>query len=300
MKKIYRRLGLFNKSFKNIVLALVCEAGKHPWSMILDTFVISSTKKQKRAIKYIGKYFSISTIAEGIVIYNEHIKIFVPNELKENHGYLNGILFEYYDIIYPNTVKYPISAIMTEGSYEDFGVGINDGDTIIDVGANIGIFSLYIANKNKKNKIIAFEPIPDLCEIINFSSKINNFSNVISTVPFAIGEKVSKETFYFSMENFGSASKAKNDLRPISVSQTTIDDYVKETSLANVDFIKMDIEGMEPEALRGAKETISNFKPKLAICTYHDPSHPAIIEKMIKLYNPEYRIMHSSHKIFAW
>jgi len=52
----------------------------------------------------------------------------------------------------------------------------------------------------------------------------------------------------------------------------------------------MDIEGAEVDALMGAKETIANFKPKLAICTYHRPSDSIEIRKILLTYNPNYKI----------
>ena len=55
------------------------------------------------------------------------------------------------------------------------------------------------------------------------------------------------------------------------VTTLSIDDFVKEEKLPKVDVIKMDIEGAELDALRGAEETIRTFKPRLAISVYHKP-----------------------------
>ena len=49
----------------------------------------------------------------------------------------------------------------------------------------------------------------------------------------------------------------------------TIDDFVKEQELRRIDFIKMDVEGAELRALRGAEQTIRTFRPKLAVSLYH-------------------------------
>ncbi|MFZ1689258.1 MAG: FkbM family methyltransferase [Flavobacteriales bacterium] len=58
----------------------------------------------------------------------------------------------------------------------------------------------------------------------------------------------------------------------VAVKTLTIDDMVSRTAVPRVDFIKMDIEGAEMHALKGASATIKQFKPKLAICVYHDLS----------------------------
>jgi hypothetical protein len=62
-----------------------------------------------------------------------------------------------------------------------------------------------------------------------------------------------------------------------------------------VTFIKMDIEGAEPHALRGARNIIRTQKPKLAICTYHDFRHLWEIPLYIKELVPEYKIYLRHH-----
>ena len=57
------------------------------------------------------------------------------------------------------------------------------------------------------------------------------------------------------------------------VPSITVDDILAEAHLDRVDFIKMDIEGAEPNALRGAEQTLRRFRPRLAIAAYHDFDH---------------------------
>jgi hypothetical protein len=83
------------------------------------------------------------------------------------------------------------------------------------------------------------------------------------------------------------------------VSITTIDKFVEENKLERVDFIKSDIEGAERDMLRGASNVLKTFAPKLAICTYHLPDDPDVLEKIIKDANPAYTVVHLRHKLFA-
>jgi hypothetical protein len=84
------------------------------------------------------------------------------------------------------------------------------------------------------------------------------------------------------------------------VQQVTIDSFANERNLQKVDFIKMDIEGMERNALRGATEILKKYKPRLAICTYHRPDDPVEIRKIISEARPDYQFYQASHKLFAW
>ncbi|MDE6112533.1 MAG: FkbM family methyltransferase, partial [Bacteroidales bacterium] len=83
------------------------------------------------------------------------------------------------------------------------------------------------------------------------------------------------------------------------IAVTTIDAFVKEHDLQRVDFIKADIEGAERDMLRGARETLKRFAPKLAICTYHLPDDPQVLEQIIKDANPDYTVVHTLHKLMA-
>ena len=71
---------------------------------------------------------------------------------------------------------------------------------------------------------------------------------------------------------------------------STIDDIVARNDVPRLDFIKMDIEGSEPAALEGARETILRFRPKLAIAIYHKASDFVGIPNWILDLNIGYRI----------
>ena len=75
---------------------------------------------------------------------------------------------------------------------------------------------------------------------------------------------------------------------------------VRQEGLERVDFIKMDIEGSELEALKGAKNTIKRHKPRLAICIYHKIEDFYTIPKYIKELVPEYKLYVKHHTDREW
>jgi hypothetical protein len=79
----------------------------------------------------------------------------------------------------------------------------------------------------------------------------------------------------------------------------TLDEFIHEQNLKKVDFIKADIEGAERDMLKGARGVLKEFAPKLALCTYHLPDDPEVLEALIKDANPAYTVAHISKKLFA-
>jgi len=70
----------------------------------------------------------------------------------------------------------------------------------------------------------------------------------------------------------------------------TIDSFVEQQKLLYIDFIKMDIEGAELNALIGAQETIKRFGPKLAVTVYHKQEDLCTIPHFLKMLRPDYEL----------
>ena len=190
---------------------------------------------------------------------------------------------------------------LEEGFYgykdEKIDVTVKANDVVIDVGAYIGDFSAYCAYKQAK--VYAFEPSENSHELLKTTAILNE--NKIIPVKMGLGSE--QTTLCFSIGNAGGNSVMEDFAIPDDNSEiitiTTLDKFVKENGIEKVDFLKADIEGYEREFLKGAKLTIQKFLPKMAICTYHLPDDPEVLEAIIKEFNPNYHIVHSRHKLFA-
>jgi len=142
---------------------------------------------------------------------------------------------------------------------------VDEGMIFFDIGANIGWYSLLCSKiVGKTGHIYSFEPDPYLFEIIKENIVLNNLKN-ITVFPYAVSNKTAKEHFSLNDKQDGDnrlGSKAITD-KIIEVQTISIDDFCNQHNV-KPDFIKMDIQGSEPKAFQGMKETISkNSKIKI-------------------------------------
>ena len=135
---------------------------------------------------------------------------------------------------------------------------IKKNDIILDIGANIGYYSLIFAQlTGKSGKVYSFEPDPTNFEILKKNILINNHENVILENK-AVSNKEGNLKLYLSTENNGMhriyPSKWCKD--SIDINSIKIDNYFKNKQ--KIDFIKLDIEGAEYDALLGMESIIQD------------------------------------------
>lgn len=169
------------------------------------------------------------------------------------------------------------------------------GEIVIDAGVFDGTTEKEIVQWGGSNisKIYAFELDPRNGEQCKKYYKENGLENVIF-INKGIGEK--NEEIFLEGGSEGSAS-SRQGKGSIKAFVTKIDDAVGDEP---VSFIKMDIEGAEVGALKGASETIVKNKPRLAICVYHKDSDLYEIPKQILSLVPEYRFVLRHYTSCAW
>jgi FkbM family methyltransferase len=137
---------------------------------------------------------------------------------------------------------------------------ISPGDTVFDVGANIGLFSaIYSKFVTDKGKVYAFEPIPETHWMLLETLALNKTENV-SAQRLALSEKKGRSlmhTFdkeYSAWSSFGRPQFG--DHKPsgtVKVRVDTIDNYCSENNIKKINFLKLDVEGYEKHVLKGAE-----------------------------------------------
>lgn len=167
----------------------------------------------------------------------------------------------------------------TEQYFEDFLDLHPEAPVFLDVGGFDGFTSKeFIRRFPKTRAVYIFEPEP-----VNFdrcSTDLADHKNV-RVLPYGASEK--NETLRFSAN--GSASRFCDD-GEISLEVRRIDDLMEDAPT----YIKMDIEGAELGAIRGAEQTIATHKPALALCVYHRPSDFWDIPRAVLSIEPGYKL----------
>jgi FkbM family methyltransferase len=176
--------------------------------------------------------------------------------------------------------------------YGDATRGVRKGDIVLDCGANIGTFTKTALNRGA-SKVVAIEPAPENLECLRrtFSKEIE--AGRIVVYPKGVWDKDDWLELHLHDENSAADSfliKDEHNDHSVRVPLTTIDKMVAELGLPRVDFIKMDIEGAEPNALKGAQQTLARHHPRLAMSVYHEPNHPKVVPELIKAAWPDYRM----------
>jgi FkbM family methyltransferase len=185
--------------------------------------------------------------------------------LKTLHGFKICI-----DPVIDNGVE---KSIFYTGTYEAgtldiFSKILKPGDVFFDVGANIGLMTLFASKAvGVSGEVHSFEPEPDTFRILSKNIEINNAEN-IKLNNIALGSEQKEGLIYPNMEiNRGASSIVKQDGsvgKKIRIN--TLDQYLKNVSPLNIKLIKIDIEGYELEMLKGAKHLLqTNNAPILCI-----------------------------------
>ncbi|MFM2424364.1 MAG: 2-O-methyltransferase NoeI [Candidatus Parcubacteria bacterium] len=151
-----------------------------------------------------------------------------------------------------------------------------EADIILDIGANNGVYSL-IASTNTRAKVFAFEPAPDVLDMLRVNVELN-YPNKIEVMPVLVGDVVGESTLYIPKEGWTDiasldkefAKSAYGDspsLREITCSMTTIDAVLEKSDRRPEQTVlcKIDVEQAEMLVLAGMKNTLATKNVQFVI-----------------------------------
>ena len=168
-----------------------------------------------------------------------------------------------------------------EEGWEKVSLGLwvklcKDANCIVDIGANTGLYALIGKAMNKESKVYAFEPVVRVFEKLEFNNKLNQYNIYCS--PYAISNKNGSAIIY-DIPNTGhiySVTVNKNMFTPgtptvkIEIQTKTLDTFIKEEDIDQIDLIKIDVETHEPEVLEGYLSNLKKHQPSILIEVLND------------------------------
>lgn len=169
---------------------------------------------------------------------------------------------------------------------------VHAGDVVLDCGASDGDFT-RLALAAGAQKVVSVEISPSSAECIRRNLAAEIAAGRVVVYPKGVWDKDDTLTLNVDDTNFAANSVVMHPdsaHASVMVPLTTIDKLVAELNLPRVDFIKMDIEGAEVPALSGARETLSRFKPRLAIATEHKPDDEVTIPAAVRRTRADYQM----------
>ena len=153
-----------------------------------------------------------------------------------------------------------VKEVWFEKKYLPKNFVLNKSGTIVDIGANVGVFSVF-ASTLTNGKILAVEPFPDNCKYFEKNLKNNNVSNVIIE-KVAISKKTGKRRInilgYDSGHSFYLPKKRKGSQL---VNTNSLNSLMKKHNIKNIELLKVDCEGAEGELFSSlSSKTLKNIR----------------------------------------
>ncbi|MFI4989574.1 MAG: FkbM family methyltransferase [Solirubrobacterales bacterium] len=155
---------------------------------------------------------------------------------------------------------------------------VKPGQTVYDVGANIGFFTILCSRLvGPQGKVYAFEPIPQNLATLRHNIALNGLDNVTIVEKALSSSTGTAEMFVspwsaFHSLNVEGATKQEDhgpEVGEITVQTVTLDEFVQGEGVRAPDLVKIDVEGAELIVVAGMRETLRSVKP-LLLCELHD------------------------------
>jgi len=182
--------------------------------------------------------------------------------------------------------------MINEYDIEDFEINVND--TVIDIGAHIGLFSLLVSQRCKTGKILSFEPVRENFDLLVSNLKLNHIENVL---PFnmAVSKNLDKLNLFLNDDQSAHSIFPKSS-ESISVESTSLQKIFEENKISSCKLLKLDCEGAEYEIIDSLPSEYLN-KIQNIVMEYHSAdTKPELVKNLIqKIKNAGFKIKTRPH-----
>ena len=172
------------------------------------------------------------------------------------------------------TIRFPTRwSRYYEAEYEPdtfafFRENVGKGDTVLDIGGHIGLFAVVTARLvGNEGKVFSFEPTPFTRGVLKEVVELNGLSEIVEVRAEAVSSKSGQTVFFDtgdSISNANSLVRTERSKVEIPITLTSVDEFVKEKSI-KASCLKIDVEGVELDVLRGARATFLEHRPAVRL-----------------------------------
>lgn len=233
--------------------------------------------------EYPGSLKDFPEIKE-ITIKSDYTQLSINNQI---YFWPKGANWKGLDWIYQEVFMPPLKNFH---AYEFEGARLKPNGLVIDAGASEGFFTRYVLERGAK--VIVFEPVASLVGALKMTFDEEIANKLVSVLPYALGATSRTAKLKTAEDHLFNSYLSNNG---IEIKIVALDDIINHET---VDFIKMDIEGSEMDAIEGARETISKYKPRLSIAVYHQVENANKVCALLRQIRPDYQIKYRG--IYAW
>lgn len=177
--------------------------------------------------------------------------------------------------------------------FDTCGTALHANDVVIDAGCCEGYFAL-LALENGASKVYCFEPGKTIGECLKqtFCQEIS--AGRVEIVQMLLGDTNCCFNFLENLEDpttgrllAETTNEETENTYPVEM--TSLDLFCGSRSFDKLDYMKIDVEGAEPEVIEGAKSIIKKFAPRIAVAVYHKPHHAQQLQELIFSINNAYK-----------
>lgn len=206
---------------------------------------------------------------------------------KEYNINVDGLELKFMDLETSETMVHMIEQVYGFDEYGLKEMDFKNGDVILDIGANIGCVSIYLAKKYPFLKVLSFEAHPTNYNNFIKNIKLNNVTNIIPHNLAVSSTDDNEVSITLNPGNTGSSSVFKiseNDINTKKVKTISLDTIISNNNLDNIKFLKIDCEGSEFDILENSKlsKTISIENISVEIHTFME-NHNKNVDNLISI-----------------
>lgn len=215
----------------------IVRTGKRYRALVAASHGLAAKAKACRAIFY-------HTVLRHSVLYGSKVS------QVEAHGYT-------FEIDLGRKELAGVLEVLLERGYELKGRWVTrPGDTVFDIGSNVGVFAVMQGKQAEPGKVYAFEPSPTAYGRLTRNVAFNNVKNV-ETFPYALGDRSATSKFIESPISLNSRlTDGQTDAPTVDVTVTTLDEFVAAQNVKRIDLMKVDTEGHEIPVLTGGRSAL--------------------------------------------